>query len=402
MTKSDGARGGTAIRVLIADDEAILRDALCDLINDEDGFDVVAVADDAMVAIDAARRHQPDVALVDVRMPGGGPEAARGIRAVSPGTRVLALSAAEGKETVFTMLSAGASGYLVKGTPVAGILDAVRNVAAGQAPLSAEIAGPVVAELTGRLLEDQLASAQRAERLERLRTALVGDAVTFVYQPIIDLSTHATVGYEALARFALAPQRAPDLWFAEARELGFERQLDVFAIRRAVLGLGQLPEGIFLSVNVAPDTIASGELNHPALVELGSRLVFEVTENARVDDYAALHRGFAAMREAGARLAVDDAGAGFTSLRHILLLEPEIIKLDGVITSGLAHHRTTEALARALISFADNTGATVLAEGIESAEDERLVAELGAVYGQGYLFGRPVPLDPAPLETVAG
>ncbi|MFN2451553.1 MAG: EAL domain-containing protein [Candidatus Dormibacteria bacterium] len=390
------------ISVLIADDEDILREALRDLISDESGFAVVAVAADAMVAVAAAKQHQPDVALVDVRMPGGGAEAARGIRAVSPGTRVLALSAAESRETVFTMLSAGAAGYLVKGAPVSSILEAIRNVAAGQAPLSAEVAGPVVAELTDRLLEDQLASAQRAERLERLRGAMAGDALSFVYQPIFDLRSRAVVGYEALARFTMEPQRAPDVWFAEARDLGLERQLDVFAIRRAVLGLRQLGPDIFLCVNVAPDTIASGALNHPALVELGARLVFEVTEHAPVDDYDALHRGFAALRAAGARLAVDDAGAGYTSLRHILQLEPEIIKLDRVITAGLAHNRTSEALAQALISFAGHTGATVLAEGIESPVEERLAKEMGAVYGQGYLLGRPAPLDPAAGLPIAG
>ena len=390
------------ISVLIADDEDILREALRDLIGDEDDFEVVAVAADAMVAIDAARQHHPDVALVDVRMPGGGAEAARGIRAVSPGTRVLALSAAESRETVFTMLSAGAAGYLVKGAPVSSILEAVRNVAAGQAPLSAEVAGPVVAELTDRLLEDQLASAQRAERLERLRAGMVGSALSFVYQPIVDLTSRSTVGYEALARFSMEPQRSPDVWFGEARELGIERQLDIFAIRRAVLGLRRLPPEVFLCVNVAPDTIASGELTHPALVELGARLVFEVTEHAPVDDYDALHRGFAAMRAAGGRLAVDDAGAGYTSLRHILRLEPEIIKLDRVITAGLAHNRTSEALARALISFAGHTGAIVLAEGIESPVEERMVAEMGAVYGQGYLLGRPAALEPETPLPVAG
>jgi PAS domain S-box-containing protein len=146
------------IRVLVAEDELALQAALRDLIDDDDEFVVIGVASDADEAIAAAEKHEPDVALLDVRMPkGGGPKAARGIAEVSPATRVLALSVHEDQPTVVGMLRAGAVGYLVKGGPVGEILDAIRRAFRGQGSLSIS----VLADVIGEFVDDI------AERLER-------------------------------------------------------------------------------------------------------------------------------------------------------------------------------------------------------------------------------------------
>jgi DNA-binding NarL/FixJ family response regulator len=130
-------------RVLIADDERVVRDALADLIEASDGMTVAAVVADADAAIAAAAKVRPDVALVDVRMPGGGPRATRGILERCPQTRVLALSASGGPETVLEMFRAGAAGYLVKGIRPTEVIAGIRHAAVGGSPLSAEVAGVI-------------------------------------------------------------------------------------------------------------------------------------------------------------------------------------------------------------------------------------------------------------------
>lgn len=159
--------------------------------------------------------------------------------------------------------------------------------------------------------------------------------------------SHRTVGYEALTRFDAEPHRTPDVWFGEATEVGLGERLEVSAIRAAV---------------------------GPAVV--GGALV------------AAL----APFRAAGGRLAVDDAGAGFASLRHILLLNPDIIKLDIALTRDIDTDVAKRSLATALIAFATETGATILAEGIETESELQTLRALGVRYGQGWHLGRPGPL----------
>jgi EAL domain-containing protein (putative c-di-GMP-specific phosphodiesterase class I) len=123
--------------------------------------------------------------------------------------------------------------------------------------------------------------------------------------------------------------------------------------------------------------------------------VAEVTEHARISDYGKLDRALAPLRRRGMRLAVDDAGAGFASLRHILRLNPDFIKLDRTLIDQIDRDRSKQALAAGLISFADKSGATIIAEGIERAAEVKTLVDLGVSYGQGYYLARPGPLSGA-------
>ncbi len=147
------------IRVLLAEDEEPLRSAISDLITSEPGLEVVGTAADAAEAIELAAATQPDVALVDVRMPGGGAHAAAEIRKVSPGTRITALSAYEDKATVLEMLSSGAVAYLVKGISAGEIVEAVRRAARGQASLSADVISAVIDGNVEKVVESHDAEA---------------------------------------------------------------------------------------------------------------------------------------------------------------------------------------------------------------------------------------------------
>jgi PAS domain S-box-containing protein len=141
------------IRVLVAEDERPLLDAICALVEGEEGMEVVGAAQSADEAIVLAERTQPDVALVDVRMHGRGPVAAEGINSRAPSTRVLALSAYEDQATVLEMMSAGAVGYLVKGISPVEIVEAIQRAARGQASISIDVITGVIDELVSSMSE---------------------------------------------------------------------------------------------------------------------------------------------------------------------------------------------------------------------------------------------------------
>jgi len=380
------------IRVMIADDEAVVRDALTDLVNGSPGMIVVAATANADETIAEAARVQPDVALVDVRMPGGGATATRGILRHGSSTRVLAFSASDNRDTVFEMLQAGAAGYVLKGTPPADVIDGIRRVAAGQSPISAEVAGSVVDQLRTNLDAETLDENHRQLLLGQLSRALNGNALDMVYQPILDLESRQLVGLEALARFSMKPYRPPNEWFAVAANLGLATELQLRAFSRALDARAQLPPGTFLAVNLSPVALMSPALAPLIPSDFASRLVVELTEHTPVVDYPALAQAFAPLRAMDVGLAVDDAGAGFASLRHILELGPEFIKLDISITQKIETDAAARALAVALTSFAGAIDVRIVAEGIETESHVVALKALGIKLGQGYHLGRPAPI----------
>ena len=381
------------IRVLIADDEKAVRDALAALVDASSGMTIVAVAEDAPQAIDLASQTRPDVALLDVRMPGGGPAAVRGIREASPNSRVLALSASGGRDTVLDMLRAGAAGYLVKGVMPAEVISGIRSAALGQAPMSAEAAGSVMDRIRAQLENEEKDQRRRAMLVDQLGSALDGDGLEIVYQPIFDLGANRMVGVEALARFAMAPKRPPNEWFDAAHEVGLGQQLELAAVTKALTALERLPPDQFITVNLSPTVVQSTGAATVIPSAAATRIVVEITEHERILDYESLGTALAPMRSAGVGIAVDDAGSGFTSLRNLLELAPQYIKLDIGITQRIDHDRAASAMAAALTAFADGIEATVVAEGIETPAHVAAARKLGIRYGQGYLLGRPAPIS---------
>lgn len=254
----------------------------------------------------------------------------------------------------------------------------------------------VFADMAGTQIAAGLADRQQqSSRRARIAEVIAQQAFTFAYQPIWDFQQAQPVGFEALCRFAPTPCRTPDVWFNEAAAAGCGIELEMAVLGQALGALAHLPEGVFLSVNASPETILAGGL--PALLETApaGRVVLEVTEHAPVEDYAALDRALAPMRARGVRLAIDDAGAGYASLRHIVQLRPDVIKLDMGLTRSVDADPARRALAAALIFFARETGCVIVAEGIETESELRTLRELGVPRGQGYLLGRPVALDAA-------
>jgi EAL domain-containing protein (putative c-di-GMP-specific phosphodiesterase class I)/CheY-like chemotaxis protein len=381
---------GDEISVVVADDSPMLRSVVASVILHEPGLELVGEADDAEQAIEVCARERPDVALIDVRMPGGGPKAARGIRRSSPETKVVVLSGQDDRGTVFEMLEAGAVSYLVKGEAVDEITEAIRGAARGKASLSVEVAGEVMETLAVDLADRRRAERRHEARERRVRRVLEEPSrLRMVFQPVFELGGEV-VGAEALARFRRPPARTPDRWFAEADEVGLLPELELLATRLALEeGLGELGGELFLSINVSPRVLASRSLRNLLARYEGSNLVLEITEHAKIDDYGRINRAVERIRATGVRLAIDDAGAGFASLRHILRLAPDIIKLDRSLIAGIDLYGAQQALASGLISFADGIDATVIAEGIEREEELEMLVSLGVTQGQGFHLARP-------------
>jgi EAL domain-containing protein (putative c-di-GMP-specific phosphodiesterase class I) len=254
-----------------------------------------------------------------------------------------------------------------------------------------------LASALGEDLADEIKDGTDAEtRRREVESAVAGTGLVAVFQPIVSLASMRVVGVEALARFTAPPVR-PDAWFAYAEEFGRRTALELTSIRLALARLGELPDGVYLSINASPDTACSPELAAALAAVDAGRIVVEITEHSSVGDYDVLRRSLDGLRALGARVAVDDAGAGYASFRHILALRPDVVKLDRALVTGLDHDPVRESLVAALVTFAQRIGATTVAEGIETAGELDMLSRLGVPCGQGYHLARPAPL---PLPSI--
>jgi EAL domain-containing protein (putative c-di-GMP-specific phosphodiesterase class I) len=244
---------------------------------------------------------------------------------------------------------------------------------------------------------------QRQEESEKLiRFTIANRTLETHFQPIVDLQSGGAVGTEALARFGQHPFRPPDVWFAEAAAVGLGVELELIALDKALEQLHRLPSGLYLSINASVETIMSEQFQGALAGVPAERLVLELTEHTEVGDYLSFERSIQDIRSQGVRLAVDDAGAGFASFRHILNLQPDVIKLDIGLTRGIDRDPARRALGRALLSFGmDAYNASIVAEGIETRDEFNTLRALGFSVGQGFFLGRPsrLPLQ-RPARTV--
>lgn len=235
----------------------------------------------------------------------------------------------------------------------------------------------------------------RGDAFARVADVLDRQAYVVVFQPVVELATGRLAAVEALTRFTATPRRPPQVWFAEAESVGRGVELQLATARAAVRHVGRLPPRVALTLNVGPDALFSRSLL--ALVEsVGPRrVVLELTEHLRVDDYERLRSVLADLRLRGIRLSIDDTGAGFASMRHILELAPEFIKLDRQLIAGIDGDDVRRSMVGALVGFAHTSGIRVVAEGIERLPELQAVRQLGVDFAQGYLLRRPGPLPGA-------
>ncbi len=252
------------------------------------------------------------------------------------------------------------------------------------------------ADFTGQLIEKQRSGNDQHQILrKRVGDIIKGARLEVAYQPIYHVREHRVTGFEALTRFQTDPYRPPHFWFKEAERAGLGEDLELMAIREALKGMAVLPENTYLSLNISPAHLLSGAIsdllaNYPA-----RRVVVEITEHAGISDYDAFRTALAPMRARGIRIAVDDAGAGYSSFQHILELGVDLIKLDISLIRNIHNDTARRALAAALIKFAEVTGTRVIAEGVETETELAVLRELGVEKVQGFYIGRPMTLEQA-------
>ncbi len=247
-------------------------------------------------------------------------------------------------------------------------------------------------EGTSRLLPTPTVRTLLIKRIrERIDSTVHGGTILTAFQPIHELTTGKITGVEALARFPSDDGRSPDHWFNEATDVGLGGELEFAALEAALLKSAKLPPHLYVALNLSPETCIDPLL--PEFLEESTlaidRIVLELTERLAVNDYAPLLASLEPLRRRGLRIAVDDAGSGFSSMRHILQLRPDIIKLDRSLIAGIDSDQGQRALGAAMVGFATQIGARIVAEGIETQEELTAVTELGITSGQGYFLGRP-------------
>lgn len=246
----------------------------------------------------------------------------------------------------------------------------------------------VLARAASLIIEPELEERAHRDEVEaRLLPLLRDGGPAIVYQPIVDLATGLEVGVEALSRFPREWDRPPDVCFAEAHSIGVGDELECLALERAARYLERY-DG-YVGMNLSPQTILTKTASRLFARLPLERVLLELSEHDQVEDYEELARALSPLRDAGLRLAIDDVGSGFSSLRHIVLTGPDVLKLDRALVDGVSSDPVLTALVYSLVEFAHGCDAKLVAEGIETTEDAAALRSLGVDYGQGWLFGRP-------------
>jgi PAS domain S-box-containing protein len=240
-----------------------------------------------------------------------------------------------------------------------------------------------------------LAKRLHALRLEadlraRLVTVLATTAFHLVFQPIVDLKSGEVVGHEALTRFDSGER--PDVVFADAWSVGLGPDLELATLEAAVADARRLAPGAWLDLNVSPRLLGDGAPLARILLSADRALVLEVTEHEVIDDYDRVREAIRALGR-DIRLAVDDAGAGVANFGHIIDLHPDFVKLDISLVRRVNANLGRQAMVVGMRHFSRTAGCRLIAEGVETAEEASTLTALGVEFGQGYLFGRPEPVD---------
>ncbi len=257
------------------------------------------------------------------------------------------------------------------------IMETFANLASGQINASLRRRGEVAAAAT------------------RIDSALKGDALRMVLQPIVSLETGAPIKFEALSRFAGEPYRPPNLWYEEASAIGRQVDLEALSITKALALFKELPSDVTIGVNASPETIATGVLADIIRTADPHRVVVEVTEHDIVEDHDRLGVELDRLRSLGVRTAVDDVGAGFSGLVALLRMKPDILKLDIELIRDIDANPAKQALVAGMVHFAEQTGATTIAEGVETQAERATLRRLRVQHGQGYLFAKPMEIADA-------
>lgn len=376
-------------RVLILERDAAAFARLAAPIEANPRLELVTANSETSSLLDLVALVRPHVALVDTRIDdGGSAELVQQLHDAASGIQCIALSNGDDDGELTDMFAAGVAGWMDKSAAAGTIIDAVDNVV-GRKPDPPH--GFHVAPR--RQGED-------GQRLTEVREVIRTRGFRMIFQPIVELETGRVIGMEALARFLAGPFLPPDAWLRHAEEVGLRHELEVELLRDALEHQRLLPPQAFMTVNLSPGAgiLAARAAAFPE--GLLHRLVVEITDHRRVEDYGPLAEALAGLRAGGLRIAVDDSGQGLSSLHRVTQLRPDFIKLNRALTRDIDRDATRRILAVALTSVAAQAKAEVIAEGIETSSERETLRSLGISYGQGYLIARPEPLLDASTPSI--
>lgn len=269
---------------------------------------------------------------------------------------------------------------LVAGTDAAGPIEVLTDLF----PALQQFAVVTSTVLLPQLEAGRAATDLRHELIEVIATS----AFRSVFQPVVRLDDRGVVGFEALTRFD--DGSSPEGRFGGAHGLGLEIELEEACLATAVTAARALPEDAWLSLNVSPSVLLGSSRLGALLTDVGRPVIIEVTERTPITDYTAIRAALDRL-PVRAELAIDDAGAGYASLRHIVELRPAYVKLHIGLVRGIDADPLRQAMVAGMVHFAREVGCHLVAEGVETAEEHDVLAGLGVELGQGYLFGRPQP-----------
>ena len=251
-------------------------------------------------------------------------------------------------------------------------------------------------QISEELSRQELEITARSFQLRDLAAWLEPGGLTVLVQPIVALGSGDVKGVEALARFPGHPGNPANV-FGAAGLAGIGAELELAAVREALPLLSQLPEPLFMSLNVSPGTLQDLELENLLLDVPGERIVLELSDHGPLVEHGELVHRLDTFRARGIRIAVDDAGSGYAGLQSLLALDPDIIKLDIGLVKNVDQDAVRRCLVRSLAEFAGEIGATLIAEGIETRGELEMLPTLGVDTGQGFFLAKPEPLTPQTL-----
>ena len=247
-------------------------------------------------------------------------------------------------------------------------------------------------------LKGVISETQQDSELENeLLTVLNEQSIHTLYQPIVELDSGTVMGYEALTRGpAQSILHSPLQLFTIAEQFGELRALERLAQEKAILNARLDTMHQLLFINISSKMINASELislkTLEALHSCGynpHNIVFEITEQSSIDDFAKTREFLSYYRNQGYRIAIDDVGAGYSSLNTIAQLCPDYIKFDRSLIQNIHQDKMKECILEAFITFTNKMNIGLIAEGIELEEELAMLVCMGVQYAQGYLLARP-------------
>jgi EAL domain-containing protein (putative c-di-GMP-specific phosphodiesterase class I) len=365
--------------VLVVDDDPLVLESYCRVL-EKAGYQVLC-AEDGRTAFEISSQQPLDAVVSDIAMPGmTGVQLMEAIRNHDVDVPVVLTTGKPTLETAVRAVGLGAAAYLTKPVAVQELRDAVSRVVSARTsskPPSGLRSAPLVQPADHTLFDDGL---------QKLWVA---------FQPVCRAGDGTVFGYEGLLRSDHPPVRSPLAFLEVAERIG-----KVWALGRAVRDeIARRAEeslrGSHLFVNVSPNELLDPHLYsaESALSRIAPRVVIEITERASLDRIEDVSQRIQRLRELGFRIAVDDLGAGYSSLSALVALEPEVVKLDMSLVRDVHASARKRALIRSLIQASSEFGAVVVAEGVEIPEEREILVEVGCDLLQGYLLGRPARLS---------